>query len=121
MSFFEAVAACFNKYATFTGRASRAEYWWFVLFTTLVWLIINALGVSFGGSNAGATLGGLFLLLVLVPSLAVGARRLHDMNVSGWWLLLHLTGVGSVILLIWMLFAGTPGSNRFGEPVVSED
>lgn len=118
MSFFEAIAACFGKYATFSGRASRAEYWWFALFTVLAWLIINALVSSFVGAQIGITTAYVFLLLVLLPSLAVGARRLHDMNVSAWWLLLHLTGVGSVILYVWMLFPGSAGANRFGESVV---
>lgn len=121
MSFFEAIASCFGKYATFSGRASRAEYWWFVLFTILAWLIINALVSSFAGPGVGIPTAYVFLLVALLPSLAVGARRLHDMNVSAWWLLLHLTGIGTVILYVWMLFPGSVGANRFGEPVISPD
>lgn len=119
MSFFEAIIACFGKYATFSGRASRAEYWWFVLFTILAWLMINALVSSFAGPAVGLPISWGFLVLVLVPSLAVGARRLHDMNASAWWLLLHLTALGSLVLCVWMIFPGTAGTNRFGDPVVS--
>lgn len=121
MSFFEAIVACFGKYATFSGRASRAEYWWFALFTILAWLIINALVSSFAGPSIGISAAYVFLLVALLPTLAVGARRLHDMNASAWWLLLHITGVGSLILYIWMIFPGTSGANRFGEPVVNPD
>lgn len=118
MSFFEAVAACLAKYANFSGRASRAEYWWFLLFIVLAWLIINALVSSFAGPAIGVPVAGVFLLLVCLPALAVGARRLHDMNASALWLLLHLTAVGSLILFVWMMFAGTAGRNRFGDAVV---
>lgn len=121
MSFFEAVAACLSKYATFSGRASRAEFWWFVLFTLLAAMIINALFAPFLGQQTGLGLAMIFLVLMLLPSLAVGARRLHDMNASGWWQLLHISGVGSLILYVWMTLRGTPGANRFGEPVVAPD
>lgn len=121
MSFFEAVAACLSKYATFAGRASRAEFWWFALFTLLTALIINALFAPFLGQQTGATLAVVFLLVMLLPSLAVGARRLHDLNASGWWQLLHISGVGSLALYVWMTFQGTPGANRYGEPVVRPD
>ena len=118
MSFFEAVAACFSKYATFSGRASRAEFWWFALFNILAALMLLNLVASFAGPEIGQTVVYLYNLLILSPSLAVGARRLHDMGHSGWWQLLYLTGIGSLVLFIWMMFAGNPGSNRFGEPVV---
>ncbi len=118
MSFFEAVAACLSKYATFSGRASRAEFWWFMLFVLLAILIINAVASPFGGPQTGAGLVVLFMLAMVVPSFAVGARRLHDMGHSGWWQLLHISGLGTAILLVWMIFEGTPGANRFGQPVV---
>jgi uncharacterized membrane protein YhaH (DUF805 family) len=121
MSFFEAIAVCLSKYATFTGRASRAEFWWFVLFNSLTALIINALFAPFLGAGTGLWLATLFLVVMLLPSLAVGARRLHDMNVSGWWQLLHLSGIGSLFLYIWMMFAGSLGANRYGEPVVAPE
>jgi len=118
MSFFEAVSACFSKYATFSGRASRAEFWWFALFNVLAALILMSLVTSFAGPEAGQNVALIYNLAIISPSMAVGARRLHDMGHSGWWQLLYLTGIGSLVLFIWMMFAGNPESNRFGDPVV---
>jgi uncharacterized membrane protein YhaH (DUF805 family) len=118
MSFFEAVASGLSKYAHFEGRASRAEYWWFVLFVILTSILLNQLVMSFLGVDAASVVSGIFTLAMLLPTIAVAARRLHDMNHSGWWQLLGLTGIGSVVLFIWYLFPGTPTNNRFGAPVV---
>ena len=120
MSFFEAISSCLRQYAGFKGRASRAEFWWFFLFILLASIIISALFTAFLGSQIGAGLTFVFGLLMLLPSLAVGARRLHDMGASGWWQLLHLIGIGTLILWIWMIFPGTKGDNRFGSPVVAQ-
>lgn len=119
MSFFEAVASCFSKYAQFKGRASRAEYWWFFLFLLLSTIFLNQLVMSFFGQQAAVTVSSLYYLAVLLPSLSVGARRLHDMNHTAWWLLLTPTIIGAFVLMVWFMFAGTPGANRFGEPVVA--
>ena len=93
MTFGESISVCFKKYATFEGRASRSEYWWFFLFSFLA---------SSATSMISEMLYGLFSLAVLLPSLAVGARRLHDVNRSGWFLLLMLIPiVGWIILIVW--------------------
>jgi len=118
MSFFEAVSSCFSKYATFSGRASRSEYWWFMLFWILATTVINLLAGSFLGAEVGSVIGLLVVLGLFIPTVAVSARRLHDMNHSGWWQLLALTGIGGLVLVIWYMFRGTPGTNRFGDPVV---
>ena len=98
MTFGESISICFKKYATFDGRASRSEYWWFVLFTFLV---------SMGTGIISETLSGLFSLAVLLPSLAVGARRLHDTDRSGWFLLLWFIPVlGWIVLVIWAIQEG---------------
>lgn len=95
MTFGESIGACFSKYATFDGRASRSEYWWWVLFTALVSIAIGVVS---------ETLSGLFSLAVLLPSLAVGARRLHDTDRSAWFLLLWLIPlVGWIVLLVWLI------------------
>lgn len=120
MSFFEAVASCFSKYAQFKGRSSRAEFWWFFLFLILSITLLNQLVMSFFGQQVAAIISLIYFLVILLPLISVKARRLHDMNHSGWWLLLSLiTGIGSLILLVWLMFAGTPGANRFGESVVA--
>lgn len=93
MTFSDSISTCFSKYATFDGRASRSEYWWWFLFT---FLVSGATGM------VSDTLSGLFSLAVLLPSLAVGARRLHDTDRSGWLLLLWLIPiVGWIILIVW--------------------
>jgi uncharacterized membrane protein YhaH (DUF805 family) len=104
MTFGESISTCFSKYATFNGRAPRSEYWWFVLFTFLV---------SLATGMVSQTLSGLFSLAVLLPSLAVGVRRLHDIDKSGWFLLLGLIPiVGWIILIVWAAQEGKE-PNRF--------
>jgi uncharacterized membrane protein YhaH (DUF805 family) len=95
MTFGESIRTCFTKYATFDGRASRSEFWWFFLFTFLA---------SAAASLIGDTVSGLVSLATLLPSLAVGARRLHDTNRSAWYLLLWLVPlVGWIILIVWAI------------------
>jgi uncharacterized membrane protein YhaH (DUF805 family) len=104
MTFGESISTCFSKYAAFNGRAARSEYWWFVLFTFLV---------SLATGMVSQTLSGLFSLAVLLPSLAVGVRRLHDIDKSGWFLLLGLIPiVGWIILIVWAAQEGKE-PNRF--------
>lgn len=104
MTFSESIRTCFLKYATFDGRASRSEYWWFFLFTCLA---SAALG------SISQTLSGLFSLAVLLPSLAVGVRRLHDVDKSGWFLLLwFIPIIGWIILIVWATQKGKE-PNRF--------
>ncbi len=111
MGFGEAVGSCFSNYATFTGRAPRSEYWYFVLFQALANLVVGIIAAR-AGSNL---LGGLVELALFMPALAVGVRRLHDIDRSGWWLLIGVIPlIGWVMLLIWACTKGTLGLNRFG-------
>ena len=103
MDFMESVKTCLQKYIDFNGRASRSEYWWFVLLTILLSFI--------------PVIGWILRLVLLLPSLAVQVRRLHDMERSAWWLLLlvpPITVIGVFVLLIMSIFPGTPGYNRYG-------
>ncbi len=84
MSFKESIAVCFDKFATFKGRASRSEYWWWVLFTYLVGVVAACID-HFCGLHS--VFSGVASILFLIPNFAVGVRRCHDTNHSGWWLL----------------------------------
>ncbi|MDP1741932.1 DUF805 domain-containing protein [Polaromonas sp.] len=99
MNFGQAISTCFSKYATFSGRASRPEFWWFFLFQILV---------SIAASMLGDIVAGLVSLALLLPALAVGARRLHDIGKSGWWQLIMLTVIGFLLLIYWW---AQPGSS----------
>jgi uncharacterized membrane protein YhaH (DUF805 family) len=111
--------AALNKYAVFQGRARRMEYWMFTLFNTLIIVALSWIDMFTGWYSLEGELGmlsGLYSLAVLIPSIAVGVRRLHDTDRSGWWMLLcFLPLIGIVVLLVFFVLDGTPGSNRFGE------
>ena len=121
MSFQETIAKCFSNYVTFSGRAPRSEFWWFMLFILLgniVFAILDSIlfGRAADGQQIGI-LGGLFGLAVFLPSISVGVRRLHDVDRSGWWYLLILVPlIGTLILIVaFFIHRGTTGPNRFGE------
>jgi uncharacterized membrane protein YhaH (DUF805 family) len=100
MDFVTAVKSCLTQYASFSGRATRPEFWWFFLFQILALVVTSMLG-DLAYSIAA--------LLLLLPALAVGARRLHDAGRSGWWQLLTLTGIGYLVLLYWWVQPGKDG------------
>ena len=120
MGFQDAIRSCFSKYETFSGRAPRSEFWWFYLFLFLGNAILGLIdGAIFGTTADGTTislLGGIFSLAVLLPTIAVGVRRLHDKDMSGWWyLLVFIPLLGALILLYFFVQRGTVGPNQFGE------
>lgn len=90
MTFFESIRVCLTKYADFDGLATRSEFWWFALFVTLTSAALTYLSEG---------IASVFTIAVLLPFLAVGARRLHDIGKSGWWLLFMLVPVGGIVLL----------------------
>ena len=107
-----------KKYAVFSGRARRMEYWYFVLFNLIVAFVLalidTLLGTTTGVSSFGL-LSGLYGLAVLIPTLALWVRRLHDIDRTGWWLLINLVPlIGTIVLLVFALTPGTPGSNQYG-------
>ena len=108
MSFGEAVSTCLTKYADFTGRARRSEYWWFypfVVFVQIPFYFINPVGY-------------LVALAFLVPTLAAGVRRLHDTGRSGWYYFIILIPlIGAILLIVWTASEGNLGPNQYGDPV----
>ncbi len=114
MTFAEAVRTCFQKYTTFEGRARRSEYWWFVLFSMIGSLAFSILDAVIFAAELGV-FSPLFSLAIFLPGLCVAVRRLHDRDMSGWWVLLNLIpGIGFIILLVILIAPGTDGPNRFG-------
>lgn len=124
MSLTEAVRTVLSKYATFSGRAARPEYWWWCLFVFLLSIATNiidasivepAIGLPAFGAEAVQPLSAIVGLALLLPGLAVSVRRLHDLDRSGWWLLIvFIPIIGVLILLYWFVCRGTQGPNRFG-------
>ena len=124
MSFGAAIASFFSKYATFSGRARRSEFWYAVLFTTLVSIAISIVwpsttvvldGMSFQQSSLPSNL---WQLAILVPSIALSVRRLHDVGRKGtYYLFVLLPIVGWILLFIQFVKDSEPVANAFGEPV----
>jgi|SRR5581483_5307097 len=113
MKFQQAVQSCLAKYATFSGRAARSEFWYWQLFLIVGGLVAGIF--DFGIGWRSSPLASLFWLLTLLPMLAVAARRLHDVGRSGWWLFLYFVPIfGWVALLVWFTTAGTHGYNSYG-------
>ena len=114
MGFTEAVrSVVVERYADFQGRSRRSEFWWFWLFYVILSFVIVAI------SAVSEMLGGILNLVVaiglLVPSIAVGIRRLHDTDRTGWWILIGLIPlIGTIVLIVFWVQRGTDGDNRFG-------
>ena len=106
-----------ENYANFSGRAQRAEYWWYALINSIVITVIHYVDLLIGTTMDWQQLGiigAIYALAVIIPGLAVSTRRLHDIGKSGWLLLLALTGIGIIPLFIWHVSDSTPGDNQYG-------
>ena len=107
-----------KKYAVFSGRSRRKEYWYFVLFTVLISIalsIIDGLTGTYESSAGVGLLSGIFSLGILIPSIAVSVRRLHDIDRTGWWILISLVPIiGWIVLLVFHVQDSTPSTNRYG-------
>ena len=119
MSFGQAVSTVFSKYATFSGRARRSEYWWWYLFVTIVFIVASvidrAAGLTYGDATyAGGWLSSIAGLALLLPNLAVGVRRLHDTGRTGWWLLIGLVPFIGVIVLLYFFIIDSENDNQYG-------
>lgn len=134
MSFKEAISICLKqKYSTISGRASRAEYWWFTLFVYLVYIVIytlSAVMMFYLHRGSGAQMFGALLviglmsiisILLVVPSFCVGIRRLHDIGRSGWWILLSFAPIVRFVILVFTLMPSQPTANEYGENPLEQE
>ena len=115
MTFVESVSVCFKKGITFSGRASRSEFWWFMLFQSIGPLVIMMILMTMDLYVVAL----LVYLALLVPMFAASARRLHDLGRSGWWQLLWMSGPGSFVLLYWLTQPSAEGSNQYNTLAVA--
>ena len=113
MTFTQAISSGFRSYFDFRTRSSRSEYWWWTVFSILLSIVATILYVLlFGGASVLDTITGLGLL---IPGVAVSVRRLHDVDRSGWWILIAITVIGIIFpLLYWYVRSGTRGTNTYG-------
>ena len=119
MNFQTSIKTCFNKFAVFSGRASRSEFWFFVLFGFLggiIAIIIDVMILGYPYEENGP-INLIFSVAIIIPSIAVAARRLHDINKTGWWQLLWITIIGGILLIIWHATEGENKKNKFGPPI----
>ncbi len=123
MSFGAALKSFWSNYATFTGRARRSEYWFIQLFLVLTNVAAGLIDLALMGGDidrfiangGGGIVGLVWIVVTIVPALAVLARRLHDTNKTAWWLLIGLVPVaGGIVLLVFALIDSDPGDNRYG-------
>lgn len=125
VGFWEAVSRAFSNYCNFNGRASRSEYWWFMLFNFIVTMVLSA-GHGFSTHSMVASMNAFSLdtfsvltyiwgLIVLLPTLGLSWRRLHDIGKGGGWYFIGLIPVvGGILLIVWFCQSSQPGDNRFG-------
>lgn len=112
VGFADAITEAFRNMFNYQGRASRSAYWWFVLFSVIAFVVLIILGVAL--KTFGLLLDVLGYIAMVLVSLPLGVRRLHDSNKSGFWLFIALVPFGGIVLLVFYLLDGTPGPNRFG-------
>lgn len=121
MDFVQAIGHCFHYYVSGRGRAARSEYWYFALFTLLLSLAAMIMDMAMFPLMDTGPFSVIINLGLFLPSWAVAIRRLHDLDRTGWWMLIAFTGVGIILLLVWFCLRGTTGDNRFGpDPLANQ-
>ena len=123
MGFGEAIKSFWSNYATFKGRSRRSEYWWIQLFLVLTNLAVAAIDLAlmngdvdrFIANGGGGIVGLVWILVTIVPALAVLIRRLHDTGKSGWWVLIGFVPfVGTIVLFVFSVLDSDAGDNKYG-------
>jgi uncharacterized membrane protein YhaH (DUF805 family) len=114
MDFWQAIVSGFKNYVGFSGRACRSEYWYWVLAMIILSIICGIIDYAAFGDNEYGPVQSIVGLATFLPSLAIGIRRLHDIDRTGWWTLIVFTIIGLFLLIYWACTRGTSGPNRFG-------
>ncbi|MFA6265260.1 MAG: DUF805 domain-containing protein [Pseudolabrys sp.] len=114
MDFVQAISHCIHKYVSGGGRASRSEYWYFTLFIVILSIVASILDAAMFPLMDAGPFNLIVSLGLFLPSWAVAIRRLHDIDRTGWWMLIAFTVIGIILLLIWFCMRGTQGDNRYG-------
>jgi uncharacterized membrane protein YhaH (DUF805 family) len=117
-----AIVLGFQRYFDFSGRSSRSEYWWWALFVTIAGVVLTYADILIGTyspDTESGLLASIFGLVTLIPGIAVGVRRLHDINKTGWWMLFAvlffwLLLIPILLLLYWATRPGDQGDNKYG-------
>jgi len=121
MDFGDAIKSGFRNYVTFRGRAPRSEFWYWTLFAVLATLAGQITDTAILEDADHGLAAPLISLALFLPGWAVGIRRLHDIDRTGWWMLIAFTVVGLILLIVWACIKGTSGQNRFGsDPLVEK-
>jgi uncharacterized membrane protein YhaH (DUF805 family) len=115
MNFVDAIKSGFNNYVTFSGRAARSEFWFWTLFSIAANVVAAIIDSVLGLGLVGVVVS----LALLLPGIAVSVRRLHDLDRTGWWLLIAFTGIGMILLIVWDCMKGTTGPNSHGPDPLS--
>ena len=117
VGFVEALKLAFSNYVLFSGRSSRGAFWFWILWTLIISIVLSGIDSAlFGGAKVGY-LGGIWNLVTFIPGIAIGARRLHDINRTGWWQLIGITVIGVFVLIYWFCKPGQAQTNDFGPDV----
>jgi uncharacterized membrane protein YhaH (DUF805 family) len=113
MNFQDAIKSGFKNYVTFSGRALRSEFWYWMLFCLILGIVTSILdGAVFPDSDL-SPISTIFSVGTFLPSIAVAARRLHDIDRTGWWQLIGFTIIGIIVLIYWYCQPSQPAENRF--------
>jgi len=117
MGFGQAITAGFTNYFNFKDRSTRSAYWYFILFLFLASIVAAVVDLALFEPKIIGPISGIFSLATFIPSLALAVRRLHDIDRSGWWVLLWLIPIiGAIILIVWACQPTAPQPNRYGPP-----
>ena len=115
MGFGEAISSVLGNYVTFSGRASRSEYWYWALFLFIISILAMAIDLTVFPESGLNPVGMVVSLGLLLPNISVSVRRLHDIGRTGWWFLIAFTIIGAILLIVWACTKGTAGPNGYGQ------